>query len=109
VETTVRLFATLREAAGTGTATVEHPDGATVREVLDELAADRPALRERLYADVEGTGESGSGSRSESDGDGDRPDLAAHLNLTADGEPVAPDAVVTTETELAVYPPVSGG
>jgi molybdopterin synthase sulfur carrier subunit len=94
--TTVKLFATLREAAGTGTATVDHPEGATVREVLADLAADRPALRERLYAD---------GAAAD---DGDRA-LAPYLNLTADGEPVDPDAVVEPGTELAVFPPVSGG
>lgn len=99
METTVRLFATLREAAGTESATVEHPEGATVREVLDDLAAERPALGERLYANDEAAGEGG----------GDPPDLAPHLNLTADGEPVAPDATVEPGTELAVFPPVSGG
>ena len=105
VETTVRLFATLREAAGTGSATVEHPEEATVREVLDEVVAERPALRERLYADAEAAGSDGDG-----DGEGsDSPGLAPHLNLTADGEPVAPDASVQPGTELAVYPPVSGG
>jgi molybdopterin synthase catalytic subunit len=38
VEVTVRLFAMLRERAGTGSVTLELPEGARVRDALDSLA-----------------------------------------------------------------------
>jgi MoaE-MoaD fusion protein len=38
VEVTVRLFAMLRERAGTGSLTLELPEGARVRDALDSLA-----------------------------------------------------------------------
>ena len=41
---TVRLFARLRELAGTGELVREAPAGATVRTVWDSLTADFPAL-----------------------------------------------------------------
>ena len=43
MEVTVRLFAMLRERAGTGSVTLELPEGARVRDALDSLSelADR--------------------------------------------------------------------
>src|SRR5919205_4454004 len=38
VEVTVRLFAVLRERAGSGSVTLELPDGARVRDALDALS-----------------------------------------------------------------------
>lgn len=41
---TIRLFARLRELAGTGELTREVPDTATVQDVWRQLVADMPAL-----------------------------------------------------------------
>jgi molybdopterin converting factor subunit 1 len=38
VEVTVRLFAMLRERAGSGSLTLDLPEGARVRDALDSLA-----------------------------------------------------------------------
>ena len=38
MEVTVRLFAMLRERAGSGSVTLELPEGASVRDALDSLA-----------------------------------------------------------------------
>jgi MoaE-MoaD fusion protein len=38
VEVTVRLFAMLRERAGSGSVTLELPEGARVRDALDSLS-----------------------------------------------------------------------
>ena len=38
MEVTVRLFAMLRERAGTGSVTLELPEGARVRDALDSLS-----------------------------------------------------------------------
>jgi molybdopterin converting factor small subunit len=75
----LRLFASAREAAGTGTDVV---DGATVREVL--LAAEsRYGAR---FTEVLGT-----------------------CRVWVNGEDVSIDAPVGQHDEVAVLPPVSGG
>lgn len=75
----LRLFASLREAAGTGSATVS---GATVGEVL-ETARTRfgPTFAE----------------------------LIPHSRVWLNGDDVPLDAAVTDDDEVAVLPPVSGG
>lgn len=75
----LRLFASLREAAGTGTATVE---GATVGDVLD-------AARVRFGADFA--------------------ELIPVSRIWLNGDDVPLDAAVTDDDEVAVLPPVSGG
>jgi molybdopterin synthase sulfur carrier subunit len=75
----LRLFASLREAAGTGRATV---DGATVGEVLE--AADArfgPAFS----------------------------DLVPLARVWLNGDDAPLDAEVTDDDEVAILPPVSGG
>jgi MoaE-MoaD fusion protein len=64
MEVTVRLFAMLRERAGTGSVTLELPEGARVRDALDslsELAEDIPLVLavNREYASEEQTLDSG--------------------------------------------------
>ncbi|MEJ5254949.1 MAG: MoaD/ThiS family protein [Acidimicrobiales bacterium] len=76
---TLRLFASAREAAGTGRDTVP---GATVGEVL-EAAQTRYG---RAFAEVL------AGSR-----------------VWCNGEPIDRDAPVRETDEIAVLPPVSGG
>jgi molybdopterin converting factor small subunit len=75
----LRLFANLREAAGTGTA--EFP-GNTVAEVLDAATAEYgPAFGRHLSI----------------------------AKVWVNGDPAAPDAAVADGDEVALIPPVSGG
>lgn len=75
----IRLFASAREAAGTGADVLP---GATVAEVLD---AARARYGERFAAILEG------------------------CNVWVNGEPAEPDQAVADDDEVAVLPPVSGG
>lgn len=75
----LRLFASAREAAGTGRDTVS---GATVREVLEAACG-------RYGADFAG--------------------LLETCQVWRNGEPAAPNAPVGDDDEIAVLPPVSGG
>jgi molybdopterin synthase sulfur carrier subunit len=88
-----KLFAHLRDAAGGASVAVDVEEGATVERALEALVEARPALREELFEDGE---------------------LADHIRLLVDGEDAftARDGLATTidgETELALFPPVSGG
>lgn len=76
---TLRLFASIREAAGTGKAQF---DGATVTEVLDAASAE--------YGDhfVE---------------------LLGICKVWVNGEPALESDPVTDSDEVALLPPVSGG
>jgi sulfur-carrier protein len=76
---TVRLFASAREAAGTGSAQIP---GATVADVLD-------AARSRF----------GGGFSA----------ILDNANVWLNGEPAEPGDAVTDADEVAVLPPVSGG
>jgi sulfur-carrier protein len=76
---TLRLFASAREAAGTGTDVV---DGSTVREVLTAAEA-RYGAR---FTEVLGT-----------------------CRVWVNGEDISIDAPVGQHDEVAVLPPVSGG
>ena len=76
---TVRLFASARQAAGTGRDTI---DGATVDEVL-RAAVDR-------YGDAFG-------------------EVLDTCRVWLNGEEAEPDAAVGPADEVAVLPPVSGG
>ena len=75
----LRLFANLREAAGTSTATVA---GATVAEVLEKASAD--------FGDAFAAG-------------------LAHAKVWVNGEPAETDTPVADSDEVALIPPVSGG
>lgn len=75
----LRLFASAREAAGTGR---DNLPGATVREVLEEACG-------RYGHDFAG--------------------LLEICQVWCNGEPVAPNAPVGEDDEIAVLPPVSGG
>lgn len=93
-----RLFATLAEAAG-DTEVQAPPSGdadgpVTVRAALDGLLEAYPALEAEIL-----------------DEDGD---LADHIRLLVDGSDPRTsdqglDATVDADTELALFPPVSGG
>jgi len=88
-----KLFAHLRDAAGEASVSVDVAAGATVEEALTALVESRPALRAELFEDGE---------------------LADHIRLLVDGEDAfaAREGLATTVeegTELALFPPVSGG
>ena len=88
-----KLFAHLRDAADGAEVAVGVEEGATVEEALDALLEERPALRAELFEDG---------------------DLADHIRLLVDGEDPfrTADGLATTvdeDTELALFPPVSGG
>jgi len=78
----VRLFAVLRERAGSDSVRLELPDGATVAEAMDELRA-RPGLDEPL------------GSMS--------------VAMAVNREYASPETELAAGDELALVPPVSGG
>ena len=88
-----KLFAHLRDAAGDTAVSVDVSEGATIERALEALVETEPALRAELFEDGE---------------------LADHIRLLVDGEDpfVAADGLATTvdsDTELAIFPPVSGG
>jgi molybdopterin synthase sulfur carrier subunit len=88
-----RLFATLAEAAGDGTVEVDIDGEATLRETFDALLEAHPALEPEVL-------------------DGDE-QLYDHVRLLVDGrDPFLEEGwgtVVDEDTELALFPPVSGG
>jgi len=88
-----KLFAHLRDTAGEASVSVDVEPTATVEEALAALIETEPALRAELFEDGE---------------------LADHIRLLVDGEDAfsARDGLeteVAPETELALFPPVSGG
>jgi molybdopterin synthase sulfur carrier subunit len=89
-----RLFATLSEAAGTDTVALDIGGEATLREAFDALLETQPDLEAEVLDD-DGT-------------------LYDHVRLLADGSnPFARgngwETTVNGGTELALFPPVSGG
>jgi molybdopterin synthase sulfur carrier subunit len=90
-----QLFADLSDVAGDDRVAVDVPDeDATLRDAVDALVEDRPALGERVLAD-----------------DGS---LHSHVNVLVNGENVDAggdglDTPVQPGDELAMFPPVSGG
>jgi len=88
-----RLFATLAQTAGTDTVPVDGDAASTVGEALDALVERHPDLREEVVA--------GGG-------------LQDHIRLLVDGQDPFREAdgletPVEENTELALFPPVSGG
>lgn len=77
----VRLFARARDLAGADVLRVELPDGATVADLRRRIAADCPALSSLL----------------------ERSALAVENEFAADS------LVLSTDAEIALLPPVSGG
>jgi len=89
-----KLFADLAEAVGEKEVPVDADPGDTVRDALDALLADHPALAERVLTE-EG-------------------ELEEHINLLRNGRNVhTAESGLETELEdddeLALSPPVSGG
>jgi len=78
---TVRLFARLRDLAGTGELIRELPAGATAREVWDDLVAEWPGLR----------------------------DYEKTISVAINAEYARMNVAVRDGDEVAFMPPVSGG
>ncbi|MDS0259663.1 MoaD family protein [Haloarcula sp. S1CR25-12] len=88
-----KLFAHLRDIAGDETVGVDVEAGATVEQALAALVEARPELHDELFEDGE---------------------LADHIRLLVDGEDAFAareglETAVRGDTELALFPPVSGG
>jgi molybdopterin converting factor subunit 1 len=81
VRVVVRLFAILRERAGTGEFELDLPAGATVATAAERLGEVYPAVR----------------------------DHARHVAYAVNREYVGPTTQLRDGDELAVIPPVSGG
>lgn len=78
----VRLFASLREAAGTGALQLELREGGTVADALRELSG-RPGLSDLL--------------------------AGMPVQVAVNREYAGSDTPLTTDDELALIPPISGG
>ncbi|MGF1506651.1 MAG: molybdenum cofactor biosynthesis protein MoaE [Anaerolineae bacterium] len=78
---TVRLFATLKDAAGFATTEVDLPAGSTVQALLDRLAEAHPPLAKHL----------------------------PHALIAVNEEYTFPEETVPEGAQVALFPPVSGG
>jgi molybdopterin synthase sulfur carrier subunit len=88
-----RLFATLAQTADTDTVVLDDGDVGTVGEALDALLDRHPDLREEVLENGE---------------------VRDHLRVLVDGDDPfrqaeGMDTPVDEDTELALFPPVSGG
>ncbi len=77
----VLLFAHLKEMAGSGSLSLKLPPGATGEILLDELVAKFPEAEK----------------------------LRSFLRLSMNGSYITPEDLIVENSEVAVFPPVSGG
>ncbi len=77
----VKLFARARDLAGTGTLTLDLPEGSRVQDARKALATHSPALRPLLPV----------------------------LLVAVNGEYASEESLLEDGCELACFPPVSGG
>ena len=77
----VLLFASLRDAVGQPSVTVELDGRPTVKRLLERLETEHPSLRGRLD----------------------------HIRVAVDQEFQSPEAEISGNCEVALIPPVSGG
>ena len=85
----VKLFATFRQAGGAKSVGVQ---GGTVGDALQDLCRQRPALREKLFAD-----------------DAVRPLVLISLNGRHIEHINGLDTPLQEEDEIALFPPLGGG
>ena len=78
---TVKLFAILRDRAGTGEMSLDVTDGASVSMAIVQISQTKPGLRENL----------------------------SRIATAVNREYVKPDHILRDGDELALIPPVSGG
>ena len=90
----VKLFASLRKAAGTKETSVT---GTSVGEVLSRLVKQYPTLVEYLFSDDAGD-PSGTGQ------------IRPYIIITINGHPTTDFTVALTEhDQIAIFPPIGGG
>ena len=77
----ILFFATIRDRAGTKSIELDIPADATILQLKEKLSADYPNLKESLKS----------------------------VLVTINREYVFDEAVVPTNAEIALFPPVSGG
>ena len=77
----VLFFATMRQAAGVKAVELDIPEGIDVRGLLDMLGRDYPALQAHLKS----------------------------VLVAVNREFAFPDAIVPADSEVGLFPPVSGG
>ena len=77
----VLLFATMRQAVGVKALELEIPDQLNVQGLLEMLGRDYPALREHLKT----------------------------VLVAINREFAFPDAIIPADSEVGLFPPVSGG
>ena len=89
----VRVYATLRPIVGGRKVVLADRDAATVRDVIDDLIARFPALRERLLSP--------------------EAQIRPYVAVMVDGRDVRHlgglDAAVPAGAEIDIFPPVAGG
>ena len=87
----IKLFGGLRQIAG---AAELNGSGVTIRQVLQEISADNDELEEALFVDETG-------------------DLRPHVRIMVNGidsELMAGlDTAVSSDDQLAIFPPIAGG
>ncbi len=77
----ILFFATLRDRAGTKSLDIEIPEGTTVQRLKDQIARDYPNLKQSMEA----------------------------VLISINREYAFDEAVVADGSEVAMFPPVSGG
>jgi len=77
----ILFFATLRDRAGTKSLDIEIPEGTTVQGLKDQIARDYPNLKQSMEA----------------------------VLISINREYAFDEAVVADGSEVAMFPPVSGG
>ena len=90
----VKLFANLADTAGTREIQFDESGETTIEGVLDRVFAEHPGIEE-IVLDESG-------------------ELESHINILVDGRNVRHEdeglsTTVGTDTEVAIFPPVSGG
>jgi molybdopterin synthase sulfur carrier subunit len=89
----IRLFATLRQIAGTASVEVPHAEGDTVGKMLARLVDIHPQLRPTIFDD---------GGQ-----------LSGHIRVIVSGREVrlldGLDTPVQTSDHISIFPPVGGG
>ncbi|HII60852.1 ubiquitin-like small modifier protein 1 [Pyrococcus horikoshii] len=85
----VRYFARFRDLAGTGEEEIELQDGATVRDLIEEIKKRHERFRREVF--------------------GEEYDEDADVNIAVNGRYVKWDEKLREGDIVGVFPPVSGG
>jgi molybdopterin synthase sulfur carrier subunit len=90
----VTFYATLRQVVGSKTVEVPYVEGMTVRQLVNEIIEDYPALRSELLDD--------------------QGELYGHVHVFINGRDTpylenAMDALLSPEDKVSIFPAVGGG